>query len=178
MVPIAVRYQGPLPPKRAMSKPPETDPGTVRVSGPQSVVTEIDSVSTEPLAYPDSVGSQEKHVALRLPVGLTAEPESVLVVTHTEVRMVRRIGPIAVELLPVQEDGLLWVIPDSGAVIVIGAESIVERVNAKRIRLLADLRGRGGGAQRIGLQAIVAGLPASAPIRVRCDPESVTVRLQ
>ena len=178
LLPIAVRYKGTLSSKRAMSKPPETNPGTVRVSGPQSVVAAVDSVRTQPLAYPDSVGPREQQVALQLPAGLTAEPESVVVVTHTEVRKVRRFAPIAVELLPDQEDGLLWVIPDSGSVIVIGAESIVERVNANRIRLLADLRGRGGGAQRIALRAILSGLPASAPIRVRCDPESVTVRLQ
>jgi hypothetical protein len=178
LVPIAVRYEGPLPPRQAMSTQPETDPGTVRISGPKSVVAAVDSVRTEPLAFPDSVGSREQQVSLRLPDGLTAEPESVRVVTRTEARRVRRFGPMAVELLPAREEGLRWVIPDSGAVIVIGAESIVERVNPNRIRLLADLRGPGGGAQRIALRAIVPGMPPSAPVRVRCDPESVTVRLQ
>jgi hypothetical protein len=178
LVPIAVRFEGVLAPSRAMPKPPETTPGTVRISGPQSVVGSVDSVQTEPFILPDTTGLHEQRAALRLPPSLTAEPESVLVATVTEERRVRRFGPIAVELLPAQEDGLLWVIPDSGAVIVIGADSIIERVNPNRIKLLADLRGRGWGAQRVELRAIVPGIPASAPIRMRCDPESVTVRLQ
>ena len=178
LVPIAVRFDEPLPPNRAMSKLPETTPGTVRVSGPQSLVAAIDSVETMPLVFDGATGSQELQVALHPPPPLSTEPESVLVKLHTEVRRVERFAPIAVELLPQQEDGLVWVFPDSGAVIVTGAESLIDRVNANRIRLLADLRGRGGGAQRIELRAIVPGMPASAPIQVRCDPESVSVRLQ
>lgn len=177
MVPVAVRFERSLPPHRAMTRPPDTNPRTVRVSGPRSLIASVDSILTRPVVLADSAGVLEQQVALELPPRLAAEPESVVVVTHTEPRRVRRFGPIAVELVPARQDGLLRVLPDSGTVIVSGAQSIIDGVNANKITLLADLRGRGEEARRVQLRAIVPGMPASAPVRVRCDPESVSVRL-
>lgn len=173
--PVAVRMSEALPRDRAMAKQPDTDPGTVEVVGPKSLVTGLDSVETIPFRYEDLPESQELKVPLWLPQGLSSEEDSVTVRLYTEKKRVRRFAPVAVELLPPQ-DGVIWVFPDSGSVIVAGAESVVEKVDADKVRILADLRGRGSGSTRIGLRAIVPGLPALAPSKVRCDPESVSVR--
>ena len=140
--------------------------------------------------YEDTVNRTNGEVSLRLSAAKERDANTVITVHELLDRMTeleKELGSIKFDVVFEQasfiEESISGVAREGGlgaifAVIVIGAKSIIDRVNANRIRLLADLRGRGGGPQRIGLQAIIAGLPASAPIKVRCDPESVTVRLQ
>ncbi len=177
-IPVAVRLAEPWPRHQALVHPPEADPARVRITGPRTRVESLEQVETWPVELRDGPGIQEVGVPLALPVGLTAEVESVEVRLETEPLGVERYDAIPVELLPPQGEDLIWVHPDSGAVQVTGATSIIQRVKSNRVRLLADLRGRGGGSRRIALRAIVPGLPASAPVTIRCIPESVSVRLQ
>jgi len=178
LLPVAVRLRGALPPDRSLLSYPVAEPRSVHTVGPSSIINAAESLLTVPLSLDQIRGSQDREVALRLTRGLSPEIRRVRVHIETDEKLVHRFESLPVELVPSQGDRLIWIRPDSADLVVTGAASNVESIDREQLRLVARIRRPATGPQRVGLQAVLPRLPSHRPLSIRCEPESVTVRLQ
>ena len=178
-VPVALRLEGGLPSHLAMAAPPQVEPGTVRVGGPRSRVSRLDSI---PLA---SLDLSQVSSSGRIPVevqsealgGLQVQPVEVTVALQVEDRIERMVSGVPVllpETLRTNDD--LRVLPGAGSVLLSGPRSIVERADPTLLELVVQLNAEGppgpGNEGRfpvtlVGVPAFLTGEPQQSEVTVR-----------
>lgn len=186
LLPPALRLEGELPEEFAMAAPPAVDPPTIRVTGPRSRVSEMDSVLLMPLRLDEVRGSGRVDVALDTTAisGLSANPSRVGLDVRVEDRIERVVSGIPI-VLPESMSGTegLELRPETASVIVRGARSVIDRADPTRFRLVVrieaeDLPPPGGEAKEFpvaleGLPPLVRGEPQQLVVTVRnVSPES------
>lgn len=178
-LPPAPRLDGELPEEFAMAASPTVDPPTIRVTGPRSRVSEIDSVPLLPLRLDEVRGSGRFDVALDTAAisGLTTNVSTVALDVRVEDRIERVVSGIPI-VLPEALAGTtgLELRPETASVIVRGARSVIDRADPTRFRLVvrieaADLPPPGGEAEfpiaLEGLPPLVQGEPQQLVVTVR-----------
>ncbi len=174
--PVAVRLASEQGKDRALRSRPSARPASVMVSGPMTKVMGIDSVETEPVSISTRGGDRE--IAIATPAGLTVDPAQVTVALDTEARHERRFDRVDVQLRLPLGDRILWIQPPEASVVVSGAASVIDGIDPSGVRIVGDIARTNPGLHRVSLHATIPGLPRTIPVRVRCDPESASVRLQ
>lgn len=178
-LPPALRFEGELPEDFAMVARPAADPPTVRVTGPRSRLSELDSVPFLPLRLDEIRGSGRFDVALDTAAisGLTVNVATVSLEVRVEDRIERVISGIPI-ILPeafADVEGL-ELRPETASVIVRGARSVIDRADPTRFRLVVrieeeDLPQPGGEAEfpiaLEGLPPLVQGEPQQLVVTVR-----------
>ncbi len=178
-LPAAPRIEGELPIELAMAGRPEIDPPGIRVSGPRSLVVELDSVPLLPLdlAEVTQVGRISVGVDTVALGGLMVQPVSVAVDVPFEDRIERVMSGIPIVLprgLP--ETEALELRPATASVIVQGARSLVDRTDPTAFELVVriepdDVPEPGDEAEfpiaLEGLPPLVGGEPQQLVVTVR-----------
>ncbi len=178
-LPVASRLEGELPEGFAMAGPPATFPEGVRVSGPRSRVTELDSVPLVPIDLSAVSESGRVNVAVDTTVlaGLLVQPRSVELDIPLEDRIERVMSGIPIVLPPgLTEVAQLELRPPTASVIVTGARSSVDRADPTLFRLVVriepeDVPDPGSEAEFSvaleGLPPMVRGEPQQSVVTVR-----------
>lgn len=174
--PIAVRTNRKLPTDRTLGRSPRTDPATVRVTGPSSIVAAADSVPTTPINLEDVRDPIEVDARLVPPEGLTVDVEQVHVSLDIIEKRMRSTGPIKIELLRAQGVMDATSIPEFAAVLLSGPVAALDGIDLRAVRVLADAHRVNPRTHRVRLTAVVPGLQPHSNVGVQCDPESVTVQ--
>ncbi len=174
-VPVAPRIAGMVSADRALVRRPTPVPRTVRVTGPRTALTALDSILTVPVTIEGVRGDFEQEAELAPPANMTADPTRVRLRIELEERLERHTDliPVKVSLPPWTQ--LVAVDPDSGSVWISGAVSGIGQVQLEDIQLVADIHRRSPRVQKVLLRATIPSLSAQVPVRIRCDPESVQV---
>jgi YbbR domain-containing protein len=179
-LPVALRLEGSLPSGFAMAGPPVSFPDRIRVSGPRSLMQELDSIPLLPLDLSEvtqsgliSVGVDTSAVA-----GLEVQPRSVDMEIPFEDRVQRVMSGIPI-VLPSdlrEQAAALELRPSTASVIVQGARSLVDRADPTVFELVVrvepdDLPQPGEEAEfpvaLEGLPPLVGGQPQQAVVMVR-----------
>lgn len=174
--PIAVRTNRKLPTDRTLGRPPRTDPSTVRVTGPSSIVAAAESVSTAPINLEDVRDPIEVDARLVAQEGLTLDVDQVHVSLDIIEKRMRSTGPVKIELIRSQGVMDATCVPEFAAVLLSGPVVALDGIDLRAVRILADPRRVNPKTHRVRLAAIVPGLPPHANVGIQCDPESVAVR--
>lgn len=177
VAPVALRTDGGLPSEVALAEPLQMDPEVVRVSGPARQVEAVDSVRLEPLDLEQvtSTGSRRLPVDTTGLYGLVISPSAVRVDYTVDDRVERSLTDVPV--VPAEGGEEVQLDPDSTGVVLSGAESVVEGVDAGSLwaevpaEALSDL---GPGDAR-EVPVVVRGLPPL--VDARPTPNSVVARV-
>ncbi|MDM7917031.1 MAG: YbbR-like domain-containing protein [Candidatus Eisenbacteria bacterium] len=177
--PVAVRVEGYLPTDRALLRRPVAAPARVRATGGRSKVAAVDSIRTVPIDLGRAGGEHSFTVDLDAPSGLSLDRETVTVQVETGEKVMRFLRFLPVQVVPSQGErpALLSLDPDSATIVLAGASSVVQAADPRRARLIAELPPHAAGAVRVRLRAVLPGVSPRAPLTIRTEPESVTVRL-
>lgn len=141
-LPVAMRIEGELPVEFAMAGLPEVFPPEIRVSGPQSLVSELDSVRLLPLDLGEVTGSVRISISVDTIglKGLMVQPASVDVDIPFEDRVERVMSGISIVLPPnLMELAALELRPATASVIVQGARSLVDRADPTLFELVVRI---------------------------------------
>ncbi len=131
------RLEGTLPAGLSLSQPPEVTPGFVRVSGPASRVTPLTTVSLLPLDLSQvrNSGSFVLQVDTAGLGGMAFAPQRASVSIAVEPTLSRTFEGIPVRLPAVDSDPQLQARPSTVTVVLTGARSLVEGVDASQLRV-------------------------------------------
>jgi len=173
-LPPAPRWEGDLPDHLAFTALPVIEPPLVRISGPRSRLLPIDSIPLRPVDLSQVTGSGRiiVEVDTSLFPGLEIQPTSLEAEVVVEDRVERMISGIPV-VLPegIGADGGFQLRPATGAVLISGARSAVERADPTTFRLVLEVEA--GGLPPAGDEAAfpirLAGLPPLLEAEVRID---------
>lgn len=141
-LPVAMRIEGELPVEFAMAGFPEVFPPGIRVSGPQSLVSDLDSVRLLPLDLGEVTGSARISISVDTIAlkGLMVQPASVEVDIPFEDRVERVMSGIPIVLPPnLMEPSALELRPATASVIVQGARSLVDRADPTLFELVVRI---------------------------------------
>jgi hypothetical protein len=172
--------EGTLPDSLSQAGPIEISPEVVRVSGPESRVTMLDSLPLAPLDLSQVVSSE----GIVLPVdrtgleeyGLVFSPAVATVRVPLEETFTREIPDLLFEVPSVDSGPPIRSTPSRVTVTLVGARSLVERVDPSRLTVTSP---SGPAAvltpgQEIQVAPVVQGLPDLVEARV--SPTQVTLR--
>ncbi len=178
-LPVAMRINGQLPSDFALAAPPVTFPGGVRVSGPRSRVSEIDSIVLVPLDLSTVSRSGRISVAVDTTglAGLMVQPLAVEVDVPLEDQIERVMSGIPIVFPPdLSAPEALELRPSTASVIVRGARSLVDRADPTLFELVVriesdDVPPPGAEAEfpvaLQGLPPLVGGEPQQSVVMVR-----------
>lgn len=175
VLPIRATLVGSLPEDRALASLPRAEPAQVAVSGPESVLDTLQSISTAPVSLENIHGDFSSKVALALPAGVASDPGSVRLSIELEERLTRQSAPLPIVVNAPLGIRIASVEPESARVVVSGAVSVVGQLDLSSPRLTADVARRIRGPARVAVQARIPALPHPAPVTLECVPESCTV---
>lgn len=142
MLPVATRIEGELPAEFAMAGLPQVFPPGIRVSGPRSLVSELDSVRLLPLDLGEVTESARISVGVDTIAlgGLMVQPASVDMDISFEERIERVMSGIPIVLPPnLAESAALELRPATASVIVQGARSLVDRADPTLFELVVRI---------------------------------------
>ncbi len=178
-VPVRLETQNMLP-AGYEQKAPVITPATVQLTGPESVLARIESVSTLPIDLDGRIRTFTRRAQRLVLPGDAAEHVRMDPPTATlEIPIVERSGTMRFDDVPV---GLVCppgqalqatVVPDVAAVTVKGPPELVDALSAGDVRLFVDATGVGGPVSQ--LRPIHADLPASLSL-VQTDPPQARVQ--
>ncbi len=178
-LPVAARLEGELPPDMAMAGPPEVFPADIRVSGPLSRVSQLDSVRLLPIDLGTLASSGRVSIGVDTTGlgGLLVQPTSVDLDIPFEDRIERVMSGIPIVLPPTLSEPLeLELRPPTASVIVQGARSLVDRADPTLFELVVriepeDVPAPGDEAEfpiaLEGLPPLVGGEPQQSLVTVR-----------
>ena len=173
-LPPSPRWEGQLPDHLAFTSLPVIEPLLVRVSGPRSRLLPIDSIPLHPVDLSQVTGSGRiiVEVDTSLLPGLQVQPtilEAELVVEDRVERMISGIPVVLPEGIGADEGFQLR--PATGAVLVTGARTVVERADPTTFRLVLEVEA--GSLPPAGEEAAfplrLTGLPPLLEAEVRID---------
>ena len=180
-VPVKIETENMLPSGYERAAPVVT-PATVRLTGPETLLAGIDSVSTERIDLDGRMRTfTRRGVPLEPPVGdgaehVRMEPASVTI----EVPVVERSSTVSFEDVPI---GLLCppgqalqaaVVPDTASVTLKGPPELADALTASDVRLFVDAAGADGAAPV--LRPVRADLPDRISL-VQTDPPQARVQV-
>lgn len=168
VAPVAVRTEGSLSDDLAFTRPPSVSPEVVRISGPASQLDRVDSVSVVPLDLSDveTTGSRTLPVDTTGIYGLLVSPGRVRVDYAVDERIQRTLE--AVRVVPPPEETGIELEPDSIAVTLVGARSVVEEIEPGSVWVEVP-----AGA----LTGLLVGEARTVALEVRGVPDVVTAEM-
>lgn len=172
------RLEGSLPPGLSLAGPPEVTPGFVRVSGPASRVTPLTDLFLRPLDL-SQVRSSGSFV---LPVdtsglsGMAFAPQRASVAIAVEPTLSRTFEGVPVRLPTVDSDPQLQARPSEVTVVLTGAQSLVEGMEAAQLRVtvLGTVASALMPGEEVRANLSVDGVPDV--VRATMDPAWVLLR--
>jgi hypothetical protein len=140
-LPLAPRFRGELPDRLALAAEPTVEPGEVRVTGPLSRLSEMDSVQLFRIDLSTMTGSRVIQVGVDTTgmSGLLLQPVSAQVDVKVEERVEQVISGIPVVFPDVLVADDLYVTPETLVVMLRGARSIVENADPSGFRAVIDV---------------------------------------
>jgi YbbR domain-containing protein len=177
-LPVAPRFAGELNDRWALSGRPTAIPAEVRVSGPQSRIVELDSVRLAPVDLGAVEGSGRVGVGVDTTrtAGLQIQPARVELEVLVEERGERTVEEVPVWFGLEEGEELFELAPRSGAVVLSGARSLLDRVDPEELRLRVLLEGLELPAepgQEIEAPVVVEGIPEL--VEARTEVGEVTI---
>lgn len=173
-VPIALRTEGAPAEGFAQVGRIEARPETLAVTGPQSVVEQLDSLWTEPIGLAGRTASFTAEALLVVPAETRLRQTSVQARVPIAAVVRRSIGPVAVGLAPGLR-GSVTVAPESARVVVEGPGALLARIGAPDVRVRVELGAPVHGNDLVPLRAA---LPVALRSQVRVieiDPPAVVL---
>jgi len=164
-LPAAPRWEGALPDHLAFAAPPRLEPSVVRVSGPRSRLETVDSIPLFPVVLGDvnASGNVPVQVDLTGLEGLQVQPTTLQFDLRVEDRTERMVTGIPI-VLPDALAGnpALQLRPTTGAVVLRGARSVVERADPTTFRFVVgvDAGTLPGAGEEGEFPLTLTGLPA------------------
>jgi YbbR domain-containing protein len=177
-VTLRPRLSGVLPRGLSMLSLPQTDPSLARVSGPQSRVEALETLSLLPLdlSRVDGTGEFVMPVDTAGLSGLAFSPQSAAVRIEVEETVQRTVTDLAVILSPLPEGPQLQARPASAALVLMGARSLVEGIDPGQLRITLSSRTATSlsPGEEIRISLSVEGIPDL--VDARLEPEWVLLR--
>ncbi|MEX2295097.1 MAG: hypothetical protein WD804_02160 [Gemmatimonadota bacterium] len=181
--PAVPRWEGELPDHLALAAPPRLEPGSVRVSGPRSRLALVDSISLLPmnLGSVTASGSFPVEVNPAGLEGLQVQPMMLQAELRVEDRTERMVSGIPI-VLPESLAGnpALTLRPATGAVVLRGARSVVERADPTTLRFVVQVEAGSlpGAGQEGEFPLVLTGLPSLVEGELRVTTAVVRNRSQ
>lgn len=177
-VPLRLTLSGTLPDGLALAAQPSPEPGRTRVSGPESRVNEIEWLDLRPIDLSEVSGPE----ALKVPVlvegaaGLDVTPDTAVVAIRVEDTVERIVTGISVEAAMPPGLAPVEVLPDTVAVTLRGARSLVEGFDPDELTVVAPSPAPPGDADvtEWKVELRIRGVPDLMGATLEVD--SVTIR--
>jgi YbbR domain-containing protein len=140
--PAVPRFEGDLPERLALAAVPRVEPETVRISGPRSRLERVDSIPLLPfdLGSVTASGSFPVEVDATGLEGLQVQPMLLQMELRVEDRTERMVSGIPIVLPePLAGNEALQLRPATGAIVLRGARSVVERADPTEFRFVVQV---------------------------------------
>jgi YbbR-like protein len=178
VLPVRISTRGQIPDGLAMTRAMGLTPDVVRVSGPESLVGQLDTLDIVPadLGLVDLDGALEAMVDTAGYSDLTVIPTRVTLRVPVEESMDRVLSGIPIESVASIDGSAFEVLPATVELVLRGARTRVSAVDPARLRVFIPpyaLQGLGSSEER-RVPVVVEGVPSFVSASVTTD--SVTVR--
>jgi YbbR domain-containing protein len=152
---VAVSLSGDLPGNQLLSSIPEAVPGWVLITGPQSIVSRMDKVSTRPIELDRVRLSGDREVALDVDGDVSCQPEKVRVGLFVSERGRRVLANIPPTVLVDELDVVAEVLPKTVSLTLEGPKALLDTLSSKDVSVLIDLSGKPPGRYLFAPEVIV-----------------------
>lgn len=154
-VPIVLMYTGSLPEDVTVIQE-QVEPKTILITGPDSIVSSIENIQTEPINRAELVQSTSRTVALQLPEGVTADESVVPLYTvrlRTPVSQTVLIGRSAIAWKGLARN-LVGEVEEGGLIQIrlSGSEETMEALKDSDVHLYFDASGLEAGEHELTVQ--------------------------
>ncbi|MGW8266118.1 MAG: CdaR family protein [Longimicrobiales bacterium] len=167
---LLYRFTGALPPGLSLARPPEVNPGFVRVSGPASRLDGLTTLSLMPLDLSEirSSGTFVLPVDTSGIAGMALSPQRASVEIVLEETVARRFPDLPVRLPVLDLEPQLQARPSTVSVVLSGARSLIDAVDPAGLRVTVS---------RTVATALVPGEEVRATLSVEGVPDMIQAAL-
>ena len=175
---LLYRFIGALPAGVSLARPPEVNPGFVRISGPASLVRTLTTLSLMPLDLSEirSSGTFVLPVDTSGLAGMALSPQRASVEIVLEETMSRSFQGLPIRLPVLGEDPQLQARPSSVTLVLSGARSLMEELDPSQLRVTVSRTVATALApgEEVRATLMVEGVPDV--VQAALDPEWILIR--